>query len=565
MATHILDAFIITFGLDKRGYDREEREFRKGLKDTRENAKKTFDEVEGGGKKVSQSFRNMRNEVVGLVLAFAGANSITSFAGNLLGTEAAAARLAETLGISASKLIAWQESTKQLGGTAGEADAALITINKAIQGYKLLGTTGADADYRGLGVTNSDLMSKDPSEILLKIAAAGEKLSKPEFAARLARIGLPQSTIYMLEQGRSKLQAQIVEAEKLANVTDKSTKAAQEFERQLALLQTKIAGALRPSVTEMIKVFIEFLDQVQNGTTELPSLNDTLVVIGVTAAVIGAPLVALAAAIALVVANLQSLKKVWKEFTDFYNSLSSGADKFMDPIRRALGLKTGEEARRDGTDVFGQSASGAGAAGGGGGSGNWITRQQQSVDRAVSGVGSASGGSSGIVDYLKRAGFTDQQALGIAAGIHAESGSNPNAVNSKSGAFGIGQWLGPRKQALMRRYGPNPNMDQQLAFLVSELRGGDKGGPAVGRTATADHALLTYIVKFMRPRAGAETLGDIRRGRAFLSRNGGGSGVTVGAINVYPRSGDPKAIGVAVREEIMRRAFIPQVDAGVNP
>jgi hypothetical protein len=124
----------------------------------------------------------------------------------------------------------------------------------------------------------------------------------------------------------------------------------------------------------------------------------------------------------------------------------------------------------------------------------------------------------GIVDFFVRNGLTEAQARGIAAGIHAESGSDPAALNEASGAFGLGQWLGPRKRAIVERYGPHPTMEQQLEFLLWELRGGDHGGRAVLAKGDEAGVLRSYIEDFMRPAKGAETTGDLRRGMDALGR-----------------------------------------------
>lgn len=121
-----------------------------------------------------------------------------------------------------------------------------------------------------------------------------------------------------------------------------------------------------------------------------------------------------------------------------------------------------------------------------------------------------------IVKFFEDRGYSKAVARGIAAGVHAEAASNPSAKNKSSGAYGLGQWLGSRKKELIRRYGANPTKRQQLEFLDWELKGGDHGGAAVTKQSTETGALNAYIKRFMRPAKGAETSGDIRRGRAAL-------------------------------------------------
>lgn len=133
-----------------------------------------------------------------------------------------------------------------------------------------------------------------------------------------------------------------------------------------------------------------------------------------------------------------------------------------------------------------------------------------------------------IYNGLLGRGFTTPQAQGITAGIYAESGGNPSAVNPYSGAFGIGQWLGSRKTNLVNTYGPTPSLSQQLDYLTNELRGGDAGGKFVLSAANPEGVLGAYITKFMRPAPGAETTGDLARGKSFLSTNFSGTNLGSG-------------------------------------
>jgi len=125
---------------------------------------------------------------------------------------------------------------------------------------------------------------------------------------------------------------------------------------------------------------------------------------------------------------------------------------------------------------------------------------------------------SDVVRFFLDKGYSEAHARGIAAGVAAEAASNHLARNPTSDALGLGQWLGPRKAELIRRYGPNPTRQQQLEFLHWELQGGDHGGRAVLRAGDEASVLSAYINDFMRPAKGAETTGDLSRGMAALGR-----------------------------------------------
>lgn len=157
-----------------------------------------------------------------------------------------------------------------------------------------------------------------------------------------------------------------------------------------------------------------------------------------------------------------------------------------------------------------------------------------------------------IIDFFVRNGVPQHVARGIAAGIESESSGDHKAVNPSSGALGLGQWLGPRKAELIRRYGNNPTREQQLEFLLSELKGGDKGGPAVLSAKDEAQAVDRYIRGFMRP--GKDTETGTQRGMKAL-----GYKVQVGA----PAGPNTTTRTVGTGEVDPRYADIP-IDARVQ-
>jgi hypothetical protein len=201
-----------------------------------------------------------------------------------------------------------------------------------------------------------------------------------------------------------------------------------------------------------------------------------------------------------------------------------------------------------------------------------------------------------VVQFMRAKGFTQAQAEGIAAGIEAESGFRTGAFNPAGGgqgAFGIGQWRGPRLAELRRRYGPNPSFAQQLEFLAWELMGGDPGGKAVRAASTSAGALNAYITSFMRPKQGRETTGDLERGMRALASNsnlppaaaelasaararsssatpsatargGDTNTLDIGQITVVTQATDANGIARDIGGAIQRRPFVPQVNTGLG-
>ena len=107
-----------------------------------------------------------------------------------------------------------------------------------------------------------------------------------------------------------------------------------------------------------------------------------------------------------------------------------------------------------------------------------------------------------ISQRLKGVGMTDDQIAGSLGGLSMETaGFDPNTVNPKSGAFGIGQWLGDRLQNLKQyaAYNNKPINDfgTQLDFLESELRWGQKGSlQAILNAKTRPDVVNAWTDKF---------------------------------------------------------------------
>ena len=97
-----------------------------------------------------------------------------------------------------------------------------------------------------------------------------------------------------------------------------------------------------------------------------------------------------------------------------------------------------------------------------------------------------------VVDTLLKSGLsnmTEEIACGIATNIFYESSFNFTAVNSKSGAYGLCQWLGKRQEDLKNFCNSNgysyDTVDGQVKFLINELS--DKENKAYRVMSSPEH------------------------------------------------------------------------------
>ena len=270
MSEHIIDAFVATFRLDTKGYKDGEREVDEGNKRLRDQSKKTFDGMEQAGRKTGEAIKSVSREVIGLGLAFLGARSITGFLANMATGAASADRFGNAIGMSVKQIWAWRQAVKSVGGQAGDADTALQTIQNARIGFR----TGAldpaqQAAFGRLGITGNDLRDKDAGGILSKLA--GSKLAGKDpqlYSALLQQIGLPQSTIYFLMQGKDSVDKLLKQYEASAKDAEKTAKEAENLQKEMADLNAQLQKALVPVLNQIVPLLTSIV-KVLGG--ELPS------------------------------------------------------------------------------------------------------------------------------------------------------------------------------------------------------------------------------------------------------------------------------------------------------
>ena len=185
-----------------------------------------------------------------------------------------------------------------------------------------------------------------------------------------------------------------------------------------------------------------------------------------------------------------------------------------------------------------------------------------------------------IATSLQGMGWTREQAAGIAGSFMQESGGKADALNSSSGAYGLGQWLGSRR-ADFEKWSGHPlegsSLDEQLRFFNYEVTQGKEqsAGKRLRAATTAEEAADIHSKYYERP--GSAEANNARReayaaqiyagqaqvnaadssplaqpGAGGATTNVGGARttqVTVGDINVHAAD-NPQATAKAVQDAL---------------
>jgi hypothetical protein len=204
----------------------------------------------------------------------------------------------------------------------------------------------------------------------------------------------------------------------------------------------------------------------------------------------------------------------------------------------------------------------------------------------TSGGGSGGGGSkqqriAQAVAFFKEAGFPDEAAKGITAGLFSESGLDPSNTNPTSGAYGIAQHLGPRLGKFKEVFGKDihgSSFEDQLKYVLWELtRGGEQatGKALLQGGFSARQGAGMFIHGFERPGAAGEASDMSRAGpladalSSLVPQQNAGStkNVTLHSTAHINISGSPDAMSTAKQytdahnnvNDNMIRQFTPAV------
>ena len=155
MPATVIDALVITLGLDA-------EQFLAGMKKTRDELKKTDEGVhthgqnmEDSSKRAADGFKKLTFEILGMMGVVTSIAGVGAFVKNVTETDAAVGRLSKTVGVNTNTMSAWKLVADKFGGkdtgycafTEKLREHALIRHSSYIEQKVSGGTWGAIIRY----------------------------------------------------------------------------------------------------------------------------------------------------------------------------------------------------------------------------------------------------------------------------------------------------------------------------------------------------------------------------------------------------------------------------------
>lgn len=268
MAATVIDALLVTLGLDTSQFRKGQQEVSDDLKKQREDAKNTAKEMTEQGKKAASFFSSIKTELLALTGVTVTAGGLISFVKSTTSGLMDLSIQSKALGLSARELDGWSKSAEAAGSSAEKISASLQGFQGAIQGARVgdysSSIFGGLAQLNALTGQNFDVWGQDASSLAKTSLDALRKISDPNLRRQVGlSLGFDDATLQRNQEG--KFLPDVDRLTKSSGITDASTKGAKEFTaawaelgQNLDTVKNQIYVGLIPTIRDLNGLLIEW-------------------------------------------------------------------------------------------------------------------------------------------------------------------------------------------------------------------------------------------------------------------------------------------------------------------
>lgn len=261
MAATVIDALLITLGLDTSDFRKGQKDVSDDLKKQREDAKKTAKEMAEQGKKAAAFFGSIKTELLALTGVTVTAGGLISFVKSTTSGLMDLSIQSKALGLSARELDGWSKSAEAAGSSAEKISASLQGFQGAIQGARVgdysSSIFGGLAQLNALTGQNFDVWGQDASSLAKTSLDALRKISDPNLRRQVGlSLGFDDATLQRNQEG--KFLPDVDRLTKSSGITDASTKGAKEFTAAWAELNQSLETTKNQFYTFLIPYVRDF-------------------------------------------------------------------------------------------------------------------------------------------------------------------------------------------------------------------------------------------------------------------------------------------------------------------
>lgn len=261
MAATVIDALLVTLGLDASNFRKGQKEVSDDLKKQRDDAKKTAKEMAEQGKKAASFFSSIKTELLALTGVTVTAGGLTSFVKSTTSGLMELSIQSKALGLSARELDGWSKSAEAAGSSAEKISAALQGFQSAKQLAKVgvYNTPVQEAAIRLNSLNHDTFNIRDDSAqtTFRKILDSARKVTDPDMRRQILQlVGIDDAINQRNQEGE--FLPDVDRLTKSSGITDASIKGAKEFTEAWATLNQNLETTKNQFYTFLIPYIREF-------------------------------------------------------------------------------------------------------------------------------------------------------------------------------------------------------------------------------------------------------------------------------------------------------------------
>ena len=226
----VIDALVVTLGLDSSGFQKGKKEVSEGLDQTKKQAESTAKDMEAYGKKASSFFTSIGKSMLALAGIALSANGVKNFINDTTKSLVDLGVQSSAIDTSAKALDGWVKSADAVGSSAASMSSNLQKFQSSISQFN--SGFGADDTLNTLFAFSAQTGTKfdttqNASQIMQYLAENWNKLNKNQQRMYGQRLGFDNATVQGLSSGR------LLDLQKSFEGTSKQTDALTEKARRL--------------------------------------------------------------------------------------------------------------------------------------------------------------------------------------------------------------------------------------------------------------------------------------------------------------------------------------------
>ncbi|WP_194760978.1 lytic transglycosylase domain-containing protein [Klebsiella variicola] len=268
MAATVIDALLVTLGLDTSQFRKGQQEVSDDLKKQREDAKNTAKEMAEQGKKAASFFSSIKTELLALTGVTVTAGGLMSFVKSTTSGLMELSIQAKSLGMTAKELDGVGKAAEAAGSSVEKISAALQEFQNAKQLAKVgvYDTPVQEAAIRLNSLTHDSFNIRDDSAqtTFRKILESARKVTDPDIRRQILQlVGIDDAINQRNQEG--KFLPDVDRLTKSSGITDASTKGAKEFTaawaelgQNLDTVKNQIYVGLIPTIRDLNGLLIEW-------------------------------------------------------------------------------------------------------------------------------------------------------------------------------------------------------------------------------------------------------------------------------------------------------------------